>query len=448
MPAVPAFALLRVKKGIYGLSEAPRLWYLRAKRDLEVIGWRELRSCRAVFTCQDETGTVCGVLALHVDDGIMAGDMTNPAYISAKKKIDEYFKIKEWKRLQQEGADYLGMRIVQRPDFSVEVDMDNYINELESIPVRRGDDVTRVLSESEKGTLRSNVMKLAWPARKILPQVLYDTSVLASAINKATVGDVKAYNAAVVKAKKAVTDGTSKFYYKAIDLKTAIIVTTVDASFANEAGRRSQLGFVTLISDEGILKGYRHAGMLEFASNKIQRVVRSTMAAESAALSMATDRQLYARALWQALTTGEPHFGPRWREELMVHGYLVTDARSLFDHLTTTGSLPTERQVLLDLLAVRELLDVDEVPEDGRDPAKVHIKWVPSKHQLSDPLTKCMESDIMVRYLSTAEYSLIEDAIAAATELRLAALRKEQRQRGKIKKRAAAAAGDALNVEE
>ena len=41
--------LLEILKGAYGLAEAPRLWYLRARELLAKCGFEELRVCRSVF---------------------------------------------------------------------------------------------------------------------------------------------------------------------------------------------------------------------------------------------------------------------------------------------------------------------------------------------------------------------------------------------------------------
>ena len=58
-----------------------------------------------------------------------------------------------------------------------------------------------------------------------------------------------------------------------------------------------------------------------------------------------------------SLMYGEPCFADDWRKELKIPGTLVTDARSLYDHLHKTGSIPKERQFLLELLAARELVE-------------------------------------------------------------------------------------------
>ena len=195
------------------------------------------------------------------------------------------------------------------------------------------------------------------------------------------------------------------------------------------------MAFISLVTDSRVEHGYCHCGLVEYASNKISRVVRSTMAAERAALSTAVDRQLYLRALLQTLLYGEVNYGPGWREKLCVPGVLVTDARSVYDHLTTTGSIPTERQVLLDLLSVRELLTDD----DGNVQQGTHgvsVKWVPSKHQLSDGLTKRMTSETLEKFMANAEYSLVETPDEAAVEKHLAALRRGQRLRAKERKQA------------
>jgi len=47
---------MRVLKCAYGLTEAPRLWYLRAKQLLESIGFVELVCAKAVFTLRNGAG--------------------------------------------------------------------------------------------------------------------------------------------------------------------------------------------------------------------------------------------------------------------------------------------------------------------------------------------------------------------------------------------------------
>ena len=69
-PAIKPFELLKVCKSAYGLSEAPRLWYLRARELLISIGFEELSMAKATFIMKKEGEVVC-ILCLHVDDGLL-----------------------------------------------------------------------------------------------------------------------------------------------------------------------------------------------------------------------------------------------------------------------------------------------------------------------------------------------------------------------------------------
>ena len=67
---------------------------------------------------------------------------------------------------------------------------------------------------------------------------------------------------------------------------------------------------------------------------------------------------------------GEPDYGSDWRHNLKIPGIVITDAKSLFDHLSTAGSVPKQRQTLIDLLIARDLAE-------GK---AVQLKWVPTTH--------------------------------------------------------------------
>ena len=70
LPGVHPDSLLKIVKGAYGLREAPRLWYLKAREILLGAGWEELRTAKAVFVLRDpqKDNQMCGLMVLHVDD--------------------------------------------------------------------------------------------------------------------------------------------------------------------------------------------------------------------------------------------------------------------------------------------------------------------------------------------------------------------------------------------
>eukprot|EP00971_Amphidinium_carterae_P228953 4542034-Amphidinium_carterae.2 len=105
------------------------------------------------------------------------------------------------------------------------------------------------------------------------------------------------------------------------------------------------------------------------------------------------------------------------------------DGKSLFDHLSTTGNIPSEKQVLLDLLYVKKQV------EQGR----LRIKRVPRTHQISDVLTKEMKATpVLEQFLQSGCYALVQENDAQREEERQRGLRREQRQRCKARKKIAA----------
>ena len=124
----------------------------------------------------------------------------------------------------------------------------------------------------------------------------------------------------------------------------------------------------------------------------------------------------------EAVLYGEPSMGPMWRHELKIPGILVTDARSLHDHINKTGSLPSERQTLIDLLIARDLTEAKTIT----------VRWVPTTHQLADILTKIMRAPpVLSKLLKHQLYCLIGDESEQVEEDRRADMRKGQRDRRK-----------------
>ena len=88
------------RKGIFGLGESPRQWYLRFKRELEALGFLEIRLMRCFFMIfHDGTKgvkyTLRGVLVIHVDDTLAAGDITMEPIWAELRTILHFFGSRE-----------------------------------------------------------------------------------------------------------------------------------------------------------------------------------------------------------------------------------------------------------------------------------------------------------------------------------------------------------------
>ena len=224
--------------------------------------------------------------------------------------------------------------------------------------------------------------------------------------------------------KKASDEGKAKIVLPKLDLTKIAVVTAFDASFAKEPGMKSQAGFVSFLTTTDVAHGEVPCALVEFQSATITRVVKSTLASESASLSTALDRQLYLRLLVQSLLQGEPVYDPEWRHKMVVPGILITDAKSLYDHLNTTGKIPKERQTMIDLLVARDLI------ESGA----LKLCWVPTMHMLADVLTKMMRpTEIFVKFREEQRYSLVRTSENQEKEQWRLQLRQGQRLRRKTR---------------
>ena len=414
------YALLRVLKGAYGLTEAPRLWYLRARQLLLDCGFMELRCARAVFTLRCN-GCLVAVLTLHVDDGMLFGLEKHPAFKKAKALINEKFNIKQWHYLLPGVTmDYLGVQWMIEGDMLV-AHMDLYVRALKQIVLPTGCNAARKLDSDETAAYRRLLAQARWPVSHVVPKLAYEVSKAAQKdFTELTCEDVKFLNDIIRKLQIMVEKGDARLKFHKMDLNDLQVVTPFDASFAREPGMRSQLGFMNLITSKCINKHECLCNVVEFQSSTIHRVVKSTLAAEAAALSTAIDRQLYLRLLLESLLYGEPECGPDWRHKLEIPGVLVTDAKSLYDHLSKTGSVPKEKQTLIDLLVARDLTESKAVT----------VAWVPTKHMLVDTLTKIMSTTLVFeRLMREGLYSLTQTAAEQKVEEHRKLLRQGQRQR-------------------
>eukprot|EP00971_Amphidinium_carterae_P165906 3288565-Amphidinium_carterae.1 len=168
---------MRILKSAYGLTEAPRLWYLRARELLVGLGWRELAEVKATFTYVfDNEEKTAAILTLHVDDGLVVGDFSDKRVRKLKDQIDQNFTIKEWLQVAVgTPRAYLGAQLsceeVEGERCFI-MDMNDYIVR-KVIPIE-------VKEPVDSHAFRSLLQIMAWPARHVAFDVLYQVSALSA----------------------------------------------------------------------------------------------------------------------------------------------------------------------------------------------------------------------------------------------------------------------------
>ena len=137
-----------------------------------------------------------------------------------------------------------------------------------------------------------------------------------------------------------------------------------DASFNNLPNGGSQGGFIILLSDK-----YNNVAPIAWSSTKLKRVARSTIAAETLALSDGCDTSYFVASLAKEMIFTKQH------NNINIEAF--TDNRSLYETLHTTKSI-LDKRLRVEIAALREMCEKNELL----------INWIEKQYQLSDVLTK------------------------------------------------------------
>ena len=149
------------------------------------------------------------------------------------------------------------------------------------------------------------------------------------------------------------------------NMKKARISAFSDASHANLKGGSSQGGDIIFLHGEN-----NHIAPISWRLCKIKRVVRSTLAAETLALTEAAEQGFYIRAILTEL------LGLHDKKCLPINA--ITDNQLLLNSSKSTKTVDDKR-LLIDISCIREKLGNLELH---------HVLWVDRKKKLADCLTK------------------------------------------------------------
>ena len=379
---VPKDALIELVKGVFGLKESPRLWWLQLREHILSAGFTESRWSPATFELHDKQGKLCGVLCVHVDDGLWAGE--GDTFERARSKLRELINIGK----EQRGSfEFLGRHVEQAEDYTIRVDQHEYVRKIKPIyiPASRRRTPSDSLTGVELSQYLSLVQQLAWPVRTTLVRHAYLVSDLQQKTAKATVADLVRANFVRRELLKATDDGETLTFRPMTDYRMSetAIVAVHDASFSNEAGMKSQQGYMLFLAQKSCFAGGGEMHFLDWSSSTIKRVVRSTLAAESAAASKCFDRAVYMRVIVAEALRGPAVRSWRWqdlcREVPMI---FVSDCRSMVEHIRKTGAATDEKRVAMDLADLRAGVDAGDL-----------VVWMPTRKMVADCLTKHLTLD-------------------------------------------------------
>ena len=144
---------MRMLKSVYGLSDAPLLWFREASRRLVKPGLVCERLDRCVFSKYNEDGEVIVLVLLNVDDLLIAG-REGPElaeFIRELKKALDFGKSK--KLTNTHPIMYCGA-VLERDDLDITISLESYLKKIMPICIAKERSKEKPLSSTEVSKAR------------------------------------------------------------------------------------------------------------------------------------------------------------------------------------------------------------------------------------------------------------------------------------------------------
>ena len=198
-------------KPVYGQLDAPRRWYLEAVRRLRTLGLRQhlLDPCTFLIYEADHEDPykpgvprpavlgddrLCGMICLHVDDMLGAGDPNSPVYKDVIHRLQQMFSFREWK--DGENLEYCGANIEKKPDGTLRLHHSDYLKKVKPMTLARHLGPESELSSQEVTALRGLLGALQWPAVQSSPHLQASTSIYSGSVSRGLVKTAQEANSA------------------------------------------------------------------------------------------------------------------------------------------------------------------------------------------------------------------------------------------------------------
>lgn len=399
----------KLEKGAYGLIDAPYQWFQAISEELLKLGFTQspFDPCKFLLY-HHETGSLEGVLGLHVDDGICGGsqyfsqkiDLLEAKYPFGSKKVKQFT--------------FTGIEMDQLANGTITMNQSTYVRAIEPIKIstERRQQPEAAVTEAERQSLRGLVGSLQYAAVHTRPDIASRLSMLQSSINSATVTTLITANQALHEAKK---HHDTTIQIQPIPVQDFRFLAFSDASFASKSNPSSHTGSIIMGTHRLISENVScPVSPLAWGCKKIQRVVTSTLAAETVSLNSVLDHLSWMRLCWSwmldpTVNWKQPNSTLKnlpqtfatatMKAQNLPESVAATDCKSLYDLITRTATPNcAEYRTQLNARAIKDLIS------EG-----VELRWVHSAAQLADCLTKVMEASFLRETLKLGRYRLNDE---------------------------------------
>ena len=292
-----------------------------------------------------------GVLVSHIDDFLHAGDESFEHDILkplGKRFLPGRFEEREFK--------YVGFNVVQ-DDRGITISMSEYVDKHKQDYSRcKSGTSGSQLSTTEQREFRQVIGRLNWVAQGAKPDKFFEVIDLSMKLKQASTKDLNVAKQIFFR----LAEYESSVRFSALQGELWFSVYT-DAALGNLSdGVSSTSGILVFLVDK-----FKHVCPISWRSNKIQRVVNSTLAAETLALQVGINEAIYLRHMLCEMMP---------EQDLPIDVYV--DNRDIVDAIRST-KLVSDRRLRIDIAALKQTLELVR-----------KVIWVPGPEQLANCLTK------------------------------------------------------------
>eukprot|EP00435_Cladocopium_sp_Y103_P043787 s1055_g12.t1 len=395
IPGVPSDAVIEVLGNVYGQNDAPAAWFREFNGVVQQLGWQQSRLDPCLYTLRSD-GQLVGMMGVHVDDTALGGE--GEVFEKTVKQLKARFPYRKWRIGEGE---FCGAWYRQDSHGSIHVNMSSFVDKLRAINVPKGASPETPLTDAQVRVLRAVNGSLNWLSSQTRPDLAVQTSLSQQSFPKPTVHDFRRANQAIRRAKQERELGLT---FSPIDLEELTVVCHSDAAWAN-LGTHTQAGYIIGFTQKCLQEGQVATWCpVTWKSYKLSRAVSSTLAAESQAMSTAS-----STVEWLLLLLAETLDGPldirNCRDVLSKRRpVLVTDCKSLYDHLHSPSS-PTsidDRRTSIDVVIIRESCKA----------MRAYVRWVPTRWMIADAFTKDAGDpmDLLRSCLKCCQYQISDES--------------------------------------
>ena len=352
--------VLMLKKPMYGLNDAPKLWQLSLRYHLQIeMKARVSHHDENFYYWRSDDGKhLTGVCTTHVDD-------TNNAAAASDLQHRRALLERKFGKLSVQTLPFMhvGITYERLPDGGLRLHQKEFAQALKLVKIDRSRQPDSPLDAAETTTLRGALGGLLY-LTYTRPDISADVVLLQSKVTKATIADLRQANSIIRRAQQHSSRG---MYFRKLQTPLCLMA-IADASFSTKNTSYAVEGTLSVLKTApvGLTPGTQSAKVwsgqchvLAHHSGKAKRVSHSTSHAEtlSAYSTLSTTEQVAER--YTELTA--PHvpsvdeliqMSSRGSYELPVHHF--TDCMDLVELATGLRGCPQDRSQRLIVLSIRE----------------------------------------------------------------------------------------------